>query len=114
MSATGSASRLRAGAMDRSIVIESVTLSNDSFGSGQAESWSTFATVPAEVLPMGVQERFISDQKYSSRTNIFNIRYLPGLLPTMRIQYDSLTWRILGVKEVNRQRGHEILAESII
>ena len=103
----------RSGKLDRKIVIEQNTPSGDTFGGGQTDSWSTFATVWAEVIPMSATERFMSQQRYASRVSMFNIRYVSGLNSKMRIQYESKAWRILGIKEISRLRGWEVLAEQI-
>ena len=102
---------MKSGNLDRLITIEQVSLSNDTFGSSQTESWSTFAQVWAEVLPMKAEEKFRSAEKYSSQTNVFRIRWLSGLTPRMRISYNSKLWRILGIKELERREGHDVEAE---
>ncbi len=104
---------MRSGPMDREIIIQQVSLADNSFGSSQVPTWSTFATVWAQVTPMKADERFVSAQKYASKVNKFRIRYLTGLLPTMRISYDGVIWKILGLSEMGRHDGHEILAESL-
>jgi len=105
---------MRSGDLDEQIVIQQVSLSTDALGSSQTESWSTFATVWAKVIPMTASERFVSQEKYSANVNKFQIRFLSGLLPTMRIQYSSKVWRILGISEIRRYEGHEILAEVLV
>lgn len=102
---------MKSGNFDRSIIIEQVSLSNDTFGSSQTESWSTFATVWAEVLPVQAVEDFRSQERYSIQRNEFKIRWLSGLTPRMRINYDSKYWKITGIKEIGRHQAHSIEAE---
>lgn len=104
---------MRAGQHDREITIQSVTLSDNTFTAKQEEVWSTFASAWAFVTPMEASERFTSQQKFSSRVSTFEIRYVAGVTAKMRISYESTFWRILGIKEVGRRRGLEILAELI-
>lgn len=103
----------RAGLHDREIVIQQVTLSDNTFTTKGEESWSNFASAWAFVTPMEASERFTSQQKFSSRVSTFEIRYVSGVTAKMRISYESTYWRILGIKEIGRRRGLEILAELI-
>lgn len=107
---------MRAGKLDRRITIEQVSRVADGFGGAQTETWSTFVTVWAAVASMTASERFTSDQKYSSNVKTFTVRYVAGILPTMRILYESAYYRILGIRELEmfgRKRGFEITAEAM-
>lgn len=103
---------MKPGRLDREIVIESATLSANSIGE-MVETWATFASVWAQVAPLSAGERFRSEARHSARVSVFTIRYLDGLLPTMRIKYENLFWRILGIAEVGRRHWLEITAEVV-
>lgn len=103
---------MRAGKLDREIVIESATSTVNAIGE-PVETWATFASVWAEVKPLSASERFRSEARHSARVSTFSIRWLAGVLPTMRIKYENLYWRILGIAELGRRDGLEITAEVV-
>ena len=99
------------GQMDREIVIESPSSSLNSLNE-PIVTWGTFASVWAWVKPMTARERFASDALRASRVSNFRIRWLSGVLPTMRIRFDGEIYRILGLSEVGRRRFLDITAET--
>lgn len=103
---------MRAGRLDRRIILETVTETRDEFGA-VIEGWETWKSVWAQVIPMNAQERFLSDAKRSVRVNKFKIRYLNGLLNTMRIRYEGLIYNITGIAELGRFEGYEITGEAV-
>jgi SPP1 family predicted phage head-tail adaptor len=103
---------MRAGRLDRKIIFETLTETRDEFGA-VSESWNTWREVWAQVMPMSAQERFLSDAKRSVRVNKFKIRYLKGLLSTMRIRYEGLIYNITGIAELGRFEGYEITGEAV-
>jgi len=104
---------MRAGKLDREIVIQRQAGTTQSASGKPVESWVTFASVWASVVPLSATERFRSDAKHSVRVSSFSIRWLDGVLPTMRIVYEGLNWRILGIAELGRRDGLEITAEAV-
>lgn len=102
---------MRAGRLDRQIVIQVNTPTRNSFGE-QAPKWATFATVWAEVLPVSGREAMQGGQILAQADTRFRIRYLAGLLPTHRISYASNYYDIAHIAEIGRREGHEILAKS--
>lgn len=103
---------MRAGALDREITIE-VAAESVSAAGETVQVWSTFAECWAAVKPLSATERFKSDARHSARVSVFTIRYVSGVLRTMRIVYEGLNWRILGIAEVNRREGLDITAEAV-
>lgn len=103
---------MRSGNLDRRIVIEKNAASQNSFGEPE-ESWSTFATVWANVRPVRGNEQFASDQRRAERQSIFRIRYLSGLTEKMRISHDSAYYDIEGIIEIGRREGMEITATAV-
>lgn len=98
------------GRLDRRITIQTVTLTQDSFGQA-IESWADYKTVWAMVEYPSASERFISAGLHSARAAIFTIRDLDDLNETMRIVYQDLYWKITGIRESGRKQGFEISAE---
>lgn len=101
---------MKSGDLDRLVIIEQKSDTQDSYGEA-VPTWTTFATVWAKVVPFSATELFKSAADHSQKVNKFYIRYLTGVTEVMRINYDGLYWRILGIQEINRKRGWEILAE---
>lgn len=104
---------MRAGALRHHIVIQQVTETQT--GSGElTESWSTFATVWADMQPLTAREIYQMDQDAAERTTRFVIRYLAGVLHKMRISYDSRIFDIRTVINIKgRQRSMEIIAVEV-
>lgn len=103
---------MTAGKRDREIVIQAATETLNAAGEVQ-RSWATFAECWAKVTPMSAGERFRSAAKHSARVSVFGVLYVPGVSPTMRIVYEGLNWRILGIAEVGRRVGLDITAEVV-
>ena len=101
---------MRAGRLDSKITIQSATLVRDAYGSA-IETWTTFATVWASEKPIRGTEYFAASQINVKIDSIFTIRYLDGLLETMRIYHDGKYWDIRSINELGRQDGMEIYAE---
>lgn len=55
-------------------------------------------SVPAEVLTGPGREAVRSGGKYAEATARINMRWFPGLLPSMRVVWDGRTFDILGIE----------------
>lgn len=95
--------------LDRPIVIQQLTTGQGSAG-GVTETWSEFASVLAEYVPAGGLEYFAAQQVNAQFDAKFRIRWISGVVPTMRIVYDQQNWDILAVGEIGRRDGIEIKA----
>jgi SPP1 family predicted phage head-tail adaptor len=71
---------------------------------GAAATWTTYATVPAEIDPY--QSKELRDEKgaYSSTRWTVRIRYRSDVTPDHRIVYGSHTLRIIGVVDIEDRR----------
>lgn len=101
---------MRAGEIDRKIVIQSLTQARDAYGA-LVDTWATFATVWAKKRDIRGDEYFAAQQVNAKVDSIFTIRWLAGVLPTMRIAYDGQFWDIRSLNELGRREGLEIYAE---
>lgn len=101
---------MRAGELDRTITIQTLTTAPDAYGE-MLPTWTTFATVNAKVRPIRGEEYFAAQQVNARVDSIFLIRWLAGVLPTMRISYDGQLWDIRSLNEIGRREGLEIYAE---
>lgn len=99
---------MRARALRNKILIEQVTETRDEIG-GVIETWSTFATRQAEVEPLNGREYFDSRATQADITIRFRIRYLNGLVPKMRVNYDSRYFDIESVINVKEQSKEMVL-----
>lgn len=83
---------------------------------GRIESYQPLSPrliVRAMVRPRTSRERFMAGQTASSETVLIVIRYLAGLSQTMRIQYGSRVFEIVGMVDVEeRHLWIEIDAEE--
>ncbi|HII3799618.1 TPA: phage head closure protein [Pasteurella multocida] len=59
--------------------------------------WRDVKTVWAEVKPLSGREYFSAQQVQSEITTQIFIRYLPGVLPTMRVKFGSRFFEIVSV-----------------
>lgn len=99
---------MRAGDLDRKIVIQTVTESRS--GSGAVtDSWSAFATVWAKVRPLSGREYLAAAQINAEVDTEFTIRWLSGVTPKMRISYDGNIYDIEHIAEIGRREGLKIL-----
>ncbi len=101
---------MRSGRLDRRIIIEQNTNTSPNTHGDVVPSWSTLATVWAEIKPIRVNERFQGQQELAQAEYKIYIRYRTDLDPKMRIQYNSEYYDILGIMEIGRKKGLEIQA----
>jgi SPP1 family predicted phage head-tail adaptor len=98
---------MRAGKMDRTVTIESLTDALDEFGN-PIPAWTPLSTVRAQIVQAST-DQFIRDYGASAETVIvFRIRWLDGVTADCRIQYNNNPHDIIELKEIGRRRGLEI------
>lgn len=100
---------MRAGDLDRKLVIEEPTGTRNGIGEN-IETWSEFATVWAKRLPVKANEYYATDQVNAPVEAVFRIRWLSGLTAAMRISYDGKYYDILSIQEIGRREGYELIA----
>ena len=103
---------LEAGRLDRVIQIQRPTKTKTAMG-GETIAWTLFKEVYAEKVPVRASERFLAGQIQASKVEQFRIRYLPGLVSSMRIKFADQYYRILGIDEFERGVSMEIIAEFL-
>lgn len=105
---------MRAGRLRHEVTIQQPTLSQDGTGD-PVPSWSAFATVWAAVEPASGRERFLDQQRFADTSHVVTLRYLPGLLPTMRVLFGSRVLRILAILNIDeRGREHRLLCQEVL
>ena len=97
---------MRIGKLRRRITIERVTETQDTDGA-VLETWSTYATVQASIELISGREYFAAQSTQADVTHRIRIRYLSGIVPKMRVSYNSRIFDILSVINVG-ERNREL------
>ena len=104
---------LRAGDLDRPIVIERAVDGGTTDYGEPIIAWEQRAAVRAKVVEQSGREFLSAAQIVSTRRATFTIRWRTDLLPTDRIQWDGATWNIVGRREIGRREALELMAEEV-
>jgi SPP1 family predicted phage head-tail adaptor len=101
------------GKLNKRITIQSQSSTFDAAGQ-QVESWSTFATVWANIKHLSGIETIKSDAMASTVKASIRIRYIPGINAGMQVIYQNLTYRIEAVlAHVDEKRYIDMTVELI-
>jgi SPP1 family predicted phage head-tail adaptor len=104
--------KLDTGRMRHRIIIEDFTPTGDGIG-GSSRVWVTFATVWADIKPINAEQLLFSDKIDKRITHIILIRPLAGILPRMRISFQSRIFHIHEIREYDeKNRITEITAKE--
>lgn len=95
---------LKAGDLDRRIIIESETIIRDEWGD-EISTWATLATVWAKIQFNTGAEVTEADQQVSLNRIFFTVRYRTDITARMRINYDSQYYTIKYISQLGRQVG---------
>lgn len=90
---------MQPGDLNEEIVIQSYTEAQGSTGE-VTYSWTTFATVWANVLEQTGREYFTSDQHFPEAKSVFRIYYRNDLTRKMRVSYRDEYWGIESIREM--------------
>lgn len=97
---------MKAGSLRHRITLEHNVTTRDQWG-GEVVGWQTFAAdVPAEVVPLSGREFIAAGELQGQVQARITIRYLPGVLDTMRIQFDGAMYAIRAVLPDPTGRRH--------
>jgi len=94
----------------RKIVIERVTRTQDAFGA-IIETWATFATIYANIIPVSGRELYSSDRPNLRSSTRFYIYYRDDITEKDRILYDSNYYDITYMREIGYRESLEIVGE---
>lgn len=104
---------MKAGQLRHRVTIERLDVGQDSAGA-IVESWSEFAVVWAAVEPIGGREYWQAQQVAAENSVRVRIRYVEGVVPTMRIVYGSRKLNILAVVDIEeRHRELQLMCSEI-
>jgi SPP1 family predicted phage head-tail adaptor len=100
------------GRLDRIIEIQEATISQGAEYGEPLQTWATVAQVWANVYHGGGREFEAARQVNAEIDTQFQIRWLAGVTPTMRILYDDAVFDIYRVDEVGRKERLNIWAKA--
>lgn len=98
---------MKAGKLDRIIVIQRVTTTVDEYGTPQ-EGWSTVATIRAQRVKLTTEEFLRAFGSTSDAVAVFRIRHMDGLTLADRITCDGDTYDLKGIEPIGRREGLEL------
>lgn len=93
---------MRAGLHRHSVTLQQRVLTQDSFG-GTVETWQDFACVNASVSPLTAREFFNAAQVQADVTHKVSLRYLPNVVPAMRVKFGTRTLHVASVINVDER-----------
>lgn len=89
------------------ITIQETTVTSDSEG-GVSNAWSTFKTRWSRWVPEAGLERFTEQREHATLKGRFEMRFLAGVTPKMRVSFDSRIFDILTVIPVDGSMHREM------
>lgn len=107
-----------AGRMDRRIVIQAKSITEDGFG-GVVDGWTDLTAIWAEYQPgTGGERRVAAAQEQAQMPAVFNVRWsdvTKAIRPqTHRISFEGSTWDIESITEATRRKGLSIVARRVL
>lgn len=93
---------MRAGLLNTKVIIEQYSEAIDSVGDVSL-TWTTFATVWANILTNSGKEFVQARETHSSLSRVITIRYLAGVTPQMRVNDSSTYYNILAAFDPTKQ-----------
>ena len=97
---------MKIGKLRHRIAIEQVANIQEADGS-VIETWSGFAMAQASIEPISGREYFSGQTTHADVTHRIYARYIPGVVPQMRIVFQSRIFAILSVINT-RERNVEL------
>jgi SPP1 family predicted phage head-tail adaptor len=101
-----------AGKLRHKLTIEKTTHITNAFGE-QESTWKTFAEVWGRIRPLTGSERVVAAQTAAMEDAVFDIRYLEGIDPKMRINVNGKHYDISSIQDIEeRNRSLVVYARS--
>lgn len=72
------------------------------------KKWEDGATVWASINSLSPREFFAAEKQNSEITHKINLRYVPGILPNMRVKFQNRTFEIIGPPINYEERNIEL------
>ena len=93
---------LKAGMLRHRVAIQSEVNTRDAIG-GVAKTWSTDATVWANIRPLSGRELIAAQQVDSRVTHEITVREYSGLNSNMRFLHESRAFNIVSVRDIDER-----------
>ena len=105
---------IRPGRFRHVITYQSKTQALDAYG-GVTETWATYGTVRAAVAPLIGKDMLASMASQSTAEARVNHRYLSGITSAMRVQWNGVTYEIVGepANVHGLSREHEVYIRRV-
>lgn len=104
---------MQAGSLDQVIDIEDRTEVRDPVYLQPVPTWTTFAAgIPCNIAyrSLGTPEPVVGAQQQSGMRIFLRMRYVPGILPRMRVKHGTRYLQILDVQPYGRNKETRITA----
>jgi head-tail adaptor len=88
---------MRSSRFNRLVIIQSNTPTQDSTTGNMTDSWAAFVTEWAAFRPLTVREFMAGGLEQGKTVGIFEMHYVSGVLPSMRLVDGDHTYNIDGV-----------------
>jgi SPP1 family predicted phage head-tail adaptor len=103
---------MKAGKLDRQLVIERATETIDDAGVAQ-QTWSHLVTLWGELVANAAADSAAAEGSRTTRTVAFKTRYFGGLTLEDRLTYQGRAHALKDLEEIGRREGLTIKAERI-
>lgn len=102
-----------AGTLRHLVLIEQKTSAQDSTTGEITYTWSTFATTYAGIYPMSGREFIAAMQLQAQQVVQIAIRYIPGVVADMRVNWNGTIYNIKAVLDVeSRERVLNLMCDA--
>lgn len=102
---------MRAGKLRHRVEVQRSTATQDSYGQ-QVITWSTFATLWADIRPSEATETFESGQFKTERKHVVRMRFFEGLTTRNRLKFGSRYFDVTGIRYV-REVKEEMVVDCV-
>lgn len=97
---------MRAGKLNRRVVIESCATTQDAYGQ-RLTTWSTLANAWAYIKPLAGYELVAAQAVHAETTHQVDIRYQAGITTAHRVNFSGRLFNIVAVLDIDM--GHRAL-----
>lgn len=102
---------MRAGNLDRVIVIEAPTVTVDDLGT-PVTTWSPLVTLRAQLLKRSIDDRE-GQRAVTDSTATFRCYFYPGVTPEHRLTFEGQAFKIASIREIGRRVGFDLIVERV-
>jgi head-tail adaptor len=102
---------MRAGSLDRVIVIEAPTVTYDEYRT-PVTSWAPVVTLRARLFTRSIDDRQ-GQHAVTDSTVTFRTYFYPGITLEHRAVFEGQAFKITAIKEIGRRVGLDIMCERV-